>query len=126
VSRPAVAQSSASSNWNFPNFTGIKIGIVVGAVVVGGLVVYLVIPKQKTIVGCVESVNGVSTLNDEKDHRTYALLTDDVALQSGQRLKVKGKKSKDKSGAWRLRMKKLVKDEGACGDNSKSDRKKDK
>jgi hypothetical protein len=89
-------------------------GALIGAGAVIGVVVYLVIPKQKTIEGCVESTDGVSTLSDEKDHRVYVLVTDEVLVQPGQRLKLKGKKSKDNSGTRQLRVKKLVKNEGAC------------
>ena len=118
ASRPAVAQNGSSNNLDFPSFTGIKVGIVVGAVVVGGLVVYLVIPKQKTIEGCVESASGMTVLTNEKDHRPYELISDTVVIRPGQRLKLKGKKRKDKSGAWQLRVKKVVRDDGACGTQS--------
>lgn len=47
--------------------------------------VYLVIPKQKTIEDCVAVVNRVRTLSNDKDHRVYVLLTDEVAFQEGQR-----------------------------------------
>jgi hypothetical protein len=76
--------------------------------------VYLAIPKQKTIEGCVESADGVSRLSNEKDHHVYIILSDSAALKSGQRLKLKGKKSRDRSGALQFRVKKLVKDEGTC------------
>ena len=114
ASHPAVAQNGSSNNLDFPSFTGIKVGIVVGAVAVGGLVVYFVIPKQKTIEGCVESASGTN----EKDHRPYELISDTVVIRPGQRLKLKGKKRKDKSGAWQLRVKKFVRDDGACGTQS--------
>ena len=117
ASRSAVAQNGSSNNFDF-SFTGIKIGIVVGAVAVGGLVVYLVIPKQKTIEGCVESASGMTVLTNEKDHRPYELISDVVVIRPGQRLKLKGKKRKDKSGAWQLRVKKFVRDDGACGTQS--------
>jgi len=97
ASRPAVAQISSSNNWDFPSFTGINGWIVVCAVGVG-LVVYLVIPKQKTIEGWVESANGMTVLTNEKDRHTYALLSDTVPLKPGKRLKLKGKRAKTNPG----------------------------
>jgi hypothetical protein len=54
-SSPAAAQQSGG----FPNLGGIGpskaevVGAIIGAVVVIGAVAYLVVPKQKTIEGCV-------------------------------------------------------------------------
>lgn len=123
VSRPAVAQGSG-----FPNLGNIGpskaevVGAIVGAAAVIGLVVYLVLPKQKTIEGCVESADGMSRLTNEKDHQRYVLTGDSFAFRSGQRMRLKGKKSKDKSGALQFRAKKVVKDEGACGSSHLSGR----
>jgi hypothetical protein len=90
------------------------VGIAVGAAAGIALVVYLVIPKQKTIEGCVESADGGMRLTDEKDKRTYLLVTDKVSLQPGERVALKGKKSKDKSGTRQFRVRKLLKDQGTC------------
>jgi hypothetical protein len=90
------------------------VGIAVGAAAGITLVVYLLIPKQKTIEGCVESADSGMRLIDEKDKRTYLLVTDKVSLQPGQRVALKGKKSKDKSGTRQFRVRKLLKDQGTC------------
>lgn len=90
-------------------------GAAIGAAAVITVIVYFSIPKQKTIEGCVASANGVITLTNEKDHRAYTLRSETVVVAPGQRLKLKGKKGKDKSGAWHLAAKKVLKDEGACG-----------
>ena len=111
VSRPAVAQTGLGHIG--PSGAQVA-GAIVGAAAVIGLVVYLVIPKQKTIEGCVAAVNSVSTLSNEKDHRAYVLLTDEVSVQPGHQFKLKGKKAKDKSGNWQFRVKKIVQDEGPC------------
>ena len=89
-------------------------GIAVGAAAGIAVIVYLVIPKQKTIEGCVESADGGMRLTDEKDKRTYLLITDKVSLQPGERVALKGKKSKDKSGTRQFRVRKLLKDQGTC------------
>ena len=112
ASRPAIAQAGLGQIG--PSGAEVA-GAIIGAAVVIGVVVYLVVPKQKTIEGCVQSANGVSTLSDDRDHRAYTLLTDEVAVQPGKRFRLKGKKGKDKSGTWQLHVKKVVKEEGACG-----------
>ena len=114
-SLPAVAQTGLGRIGP----TGAQVaGAAIGAAAVIALVVYLVIPKQKTIEGCLETADGVSRLSDEKDHHAYAILADNASLNSGHRLKLKGKKSKDKSGALQFRVKKVLEDEGACGSQS--------
>jgi hypothetical protein len=53
-------------------------------------------------------------LTDDKDKRTYVLGTDKISLQAGERVTIKGKKSKDKSGTLQFDVRKLVKSEGSC------------
>lgn len=86
-------------------------GVVIG---VGIYVIYKVIPKQKTITGCVEAVDNGLRMTDAKDKKSYILEIETFAIKPGQHLSVKGKKSKDKSGILRLSVKKIVKDFGAC------------
>lgn len=112
ASSPAPAQQGGFGHIG-PS-TGEVVGILVGTAAVIGLVVYLVIPKQKTIEGCVESGEGGMRLTDDKDKRTYALVTDKISLQPGRRVSLKGKKSKDKSGTHQFGVRKLVKDQGTC------------
>ena len=88
----------------------IAVGVAAGV----ALVVYLVIPKQKTIEGCVESADGGMRLVNEKDKRTYFLETDKVNLQPGHRVTLKGRKGKDKSGTRLFRVRKMLKDQGTC------------
>jgi hypothetical protein len=114
ASSPALAQSNGFPNVAIGPSKAEVVGAIVGSAVVIGLVVYLVIPKQKNIEGCVESTDGVARLTNEKDHHSYVLLADNIAFKPGQRLKLKGKKGKDKSGAWQFRVKKMVQDEGTC------------
>lgn len=86
-------------------------GIVIA---VGVYVAYKVIKKQKTIEGCVETAENPLMLTDLKDKKTYVLESESLPIKPGQHLKVKGKKSKDKSGMLHLRVKKIVKDFGSC------------
>lgn len=93
---------------------GEVVGIAVGAAAVIGLIVYLSIPKQKTIEGCVDYANSVKVLTNENDRHAYELVSDTVAVQPGHRLKLKGKKGKKVSGVRQFNVRKLVKDEGIC------------
>src|SRR5690348_1784137 len=116
---PATAQSGG-----FPNLghigpsTGEVVGILVGAGVAIGVVVYLVIPKHKTIEGCVISSDGGWRLINERNKQTYLLVADDVTLQPGQRFTLRGKQGKKHSGARDFRVTKLEKDEGACAEHA--------
>ena len=119
-SSPAAAQQSGG----FPNLGRIGpsnaevVGAIVGAAVVIGVVVYLVVPKQKTIEGCVEPDDGSGSLrlNSKRESRRYILLTDRVDVQPGHSVVLKGKKRGMKSGDREFAVKKLLKDEGACAD----------
>jgi len=51
---------------------------------------------------------------NEKDQRTYALLAANVSLNPGERVALRGKKSKDDSGKPTFQVAKLVKDYGSC------------
>ena len=97
------------------------VGIIVGAVAVVaviGVVIYVVIPKQKTIEGCVESGDGGLTLKSEKTKKTYSLAAGNISLQPGRRVTLKGKFEKKTTGLRGFEVRKLVRDEGACGEHS--------
>ena len=78
-----------------------------------GLILYFTLRKP-AIVGCVQSADGTSTLIDERDKRTYALAGNHLNLKVGERLKLKGKKIKEKDGKFTFRVKKVDHDYGAC------------
>jgi hypothetical protein len=94
--------------------TGEVVGILVGAGVAIGVVVYLVIPKHKTIDGCVLTSDGGLRLTSDKDKQEYALGMDNSGLHAGRRFRLKGKQSRKKSGAHDFRVIKVIKDEGPC------------
>jgi hypothetical protein len=93
---------------------GEVIGVAIGVGLVITLVVYLSVPKQSTIEGCVETVDGVSHLKDGNKHHEYQLISSDIPLKSGERLRLKGKKHKGKNGGKQFTVKKLIADLGAC------------
>lgn len=97
------------------------VGAIIGAAVVIGVVVYLVVPKHKTIEGCVEPDDGSGSLRltNKRENRRYILLRDKVDVQAGRSVVLKGKKRKTKSGDREFAVTKLVNDEGACGDSKR-------
>lgn len=95
----------------YSSSTGIAIGAGAAAAATVG---YLALRSHHTIVGCVQpSSEGVKLLN-EKDQNTYALVADNVALNPGDRVSLRGKKVKDDSGRTTFQVSKLVKDYGTC------------
>jgi hypothetical protein len=90
---------------------GQALGIAAGVAVVVG-VVYLVVHERHTITGCVQAVDGTSTLVDEKEKRKYTLIGS--ALQTGERLKLRGKRVKENDGNLTFRVERITNDYGAC------------
>ncbi len=96
--------------------SGAAIGAGVGAAAGIGAA-YLLLRNRGTIVGCVEpSSAGKMKLMNEKDKNTYALLaSNDVTLAPGERVALKGKKTRDSSsGEPVFQVQKLTKDYGSC------------
>ena len=95
--------------------SGAAIGAGVGAAAGIGAA-YLLMRNRGTIVGCVEpSSAGKMKLMNEKDKNTYALLaSNDVMLAPGERVALRGKKTKDSSGEPVFQVQKLAKDYGSC------------
>jgi hypothetical protein len=66
------------------------------------------------VTGCVQgSGNGLSFLN-EKNNRTYSLDPGSADLKSGERFKLKVKKTTDTTGTQTFQVQRLVKDLGGC------------
>ncbi len=106
------SSTAGTSKGSYSSSTGIAIGAGAAAGVAVG---YLALRHHGTIVGCVESsADGVKLMN-EKDKNTYALVaSNNVPLAPGERVSLRGKKSKDESGKPMFHVAKLVKDYGAC------------
>jgi len=94
------------------------VGIFVGAGIVIGVVVYLAVPKHKTIEGCVQTSDAGLQLMSEQGEQTYVLRANSITLQPGRRFRLKGKQGKKKSGTRDFQVTKLLKDEGLCGEPS--------
>jgi hypothetical protein len=67
-----------------------------------------------TVSGCVQPAEDGLRLEDEKNKKSYVLATNVLILRAGQRVELKGHKSKADSGAQTFEAKKLVKDLGSC------------
>jgi hypothetical protein len=115
----SIAQTNPTVDWGHIGPSNAEVaGIIIGAAAVIGVVIYVVIPKQKTIEGCVEAGDGGLTLKSEKAKATYSLATGNISLQPGRRVTLKGKFEKKTTGLRGFEVRKLVKDEGACGEHS--------
>jgi hypothetical protein len=77
----------------------IEIGIVAVTAAIAVVVTVVIIhySKKRTITGCVNSGGNQMTITDEKDRQTYRLSGNMVGVTAGDRIKLKGKKVKQKA-----------------------------
>ncbi|SRR6266436_4000142 len=116
VAMPAFSQIGGNLGTIGPS-KGEVVGIIAGAaagLTVVGILVYRETHKHSSITGCLASGADALTLQNEKDKKAYTLSGDPSALKAGDRVTVRGKKSKDTSGRSYFQVEKLVKDYGAC------------
>ncbi len=92
---------------------GALVGAAVGVAAVTGVVLYLILHKP-SITGCVRSADGTNTVTDENDKVNYTLVDGASQLKAGDRVKLQGKKRKDKSGNRTFEVKKIKQDYGPC------------
>jgi len=100
---------------------GIGVGVAAGAAVAIALLVHhhhAAAGAEASVIGCTQSVlNGLS-LKNEKDDRTYMILSRGTSLQPGERVELKGAVADGGSGAQAFRVQSLVKNYGSCGSES--------
>ncbi len=93
-------------------------GITVGLVAIGagiGIGVYVAVHHNHTLTGCTSSGSGGLLLQNHGDQQTYAIVGEVSAVKPEERVRVSGKKSKQKGdGARQFLVEKLDKDFGAC------------
>jgi hypothetical protein len=94
-------------------------GIAIGAAAAAGVgIAYLVLHNHAhgTVVGCLQPSDAASTrLVSDNKKNTYTLINNDsVALQTGERVALKGKKIRQSSGELAFEVHRLAKDYGAC------------
>jgi hypothetical protein len=95
--------------------SGKAIGIGVGAAAGGAGLLFLAMHNHGRMTGCVQSGEDGLRFVDEKKNQSYTLVAGDVLVKPGQRVQLKGQKSKSSSGVDTFEAKKLIKDLGACG-----------
>ena len=94
--------------------SGKAIGIGAGAAAGGAGVLFLALHHRGVVSGCVQPADDGLRLVEEKNKKSYVLATNALILKPGQRVELKGQKSKNESGAQTFEAKKLVKDIGSC------------
>lgn len=112
--------ATASSGGGYGYGNGAAIGIGIGAAAAGAALIYWATHHKTTLVGCVLSGDDGMTLTNERDQQAYALDPGSKSLKAGERLKLKGKKTKDSSGKRTFRVQKVAKDFGPCNGESAS------
>ena len=111
----AVLSRSASAQTGLGHIgptAGEVVGAAVGVAAVTTLVLYLTLHKTY-ITGRTQSVEGGSSLTDH-DGLSYFLVDEGSGLKAGKRVKLQGKKRKDKQGKLSFRVSKIKKDYGPC------------
>lgn len=89
------------------------IGIGVGATAAALSVVYLIRHHRGPVNGCVTASDDRLTIFDEKTGETYILRVGDDDIRAGERVELKGKRSKDERGVLSFDVKKVT-DLGSC------------
>jgi hypothetical protein len=118
LSTPAFAQyggGGMGSGSAAPTYgSGKAIAIGAGAAAAGAGVLYLTLHHRGSLTGCVQNGDDGLSLVDEKKHQTYSLLPGSIGLKSGERVELRGKKSKDGKGAQTFQVNRVIKNLGAC------------
>jgi hypothetical protein len=95
----------------YSSATGAAIGAGAAA---GAGVLFLALHYHGRVTGCVQpGANGLRLL-DDKNNKSYALVPGDVSLKPGQRVLLKGNRSKGDADTQTFTAKKLIKDLGSC------------
>ena len=93
--------------------SGTAIGVGAGAAAGAGIL-FLALHNRGIVTGCIEPAEDGLRLVDAKNNKSYALVPGPVLLKPGQRVELKGQKSKSEGGAQSFEARKLVKDLGSC------------
>lgn len=93
---------------------GVAAGIA-GAGAAIGIGVYYAVKHDHSVSGCARSGPEGLQLTSESDKQTYSLVGEVAAIKPGERVRVSGKKGKEKSAATReFLVEKVSKDLGPC------------
>jgi hypothetical protein len=107
--------ASAQTDWGrIGGPSGAQVaGAAVGAGAVIGIVLYLTLHRP-SITGCIRAVDSTYTITDQNGQLSYTIVNAATGLKPGERVKLQGKKKKDKSGNLTFRMNKIKHDYGPC------------
>ncbi len=97
--------------------SGAAIGIGLGVATAVGIAISA-LHNHGSMVGCVQSSGDGIALVDEKEKRSYSLAGSSTSLKAGQRVGVKGKKTKDSSGSRVFQVQKVARIYGSCNEES--------
>lgn len=118
LSAPAFAQyggGGTGSGSTAPTYgSGKAIAVGVGAAAAGAGVLYLTLHHRGSLTGCIQGGDDGLILVDDKNHKTYSLLPGSIELKSGERVELRGTRSKDGKGAQTFQVSKVVKNLGGC------------
>jgi hypothetical protein len=93
-------------------------GAIAGIAAAGALIgigVYFAVKHHHAMTGCARSRTDGITLTNESDKQTYTLTGDVAGIKPGNRIRVSGKKGKEKSaGAHQFVVEKVSGDFGPC------------
>jgi hypothetical protein len=118
LSVPAFAQYPGGGGSATPTYGSGKAIAVGAAAAAGAGVLYLTLHHRGSLTGCVQSGDDGLSLVDDKKHQTYSLLPGSTDLKSGERVELRGKRSKDGKGIQTFQVSKVVKTLGACSTQS--------
>ena len=79
-----------------------------------GLIVYFTLRSPRSITGCVVSDSGGTAIQSDNDRQVLMLAGDASAVPVGDRVTIKGKRSKGTAGRYLFTVKSVQKDYGAC------------
>ena len=89
-------------------------GIAIGAGAAAGVALAYLALHKSSVVGCIEpSADGMKLMN-EKDKKTYSLEGHRGDLKPGERVQLRGKRTKSNAGDLAFHVQKLSKDYGPC------------
>jgi hypothetical protein len=98
-------------------------GIIAGIAAAGALIgvgAYIAVKHNHIVTGCARSTSDGLSLTSDSDKQSYTLIGDVAGIKSGNRVRLSGKKAKQKSGTQQFLVEKVSKDLGACKVSSAS------
>lgn len=112
--RPRPRPQSIAYGASNGEVAGIIAGIA-GAGALIGILAYVAVKHNHSVTGCARSGPDGMTLTSEPDKQSYTLIGDVANIKSGDRVRVSGKKGRDKSSATRkFLVEKVSRDFGPC------------